>query len=95
MTTATVTAIPASDMTVRVSITVAGAVAGENLGTHLLDVVGDFRNEDDVRRTAESGVERDESRLAAHDLHDDDSVVAFRRGVQLVDRLDGEFARPF
>lgn len=31
MTTATVTAIPASDMTVRVSITVAGAVAGERL----------------------------------------------------------------
>src|SRR6187551_802832 len=67
----------------------AGAVALHDLLADLPNVVGDFGDEDHVCSARQPAVERDEAGMPAHDLHDDDTVVALGGGVQLVDGLEG------
>src|ERR1700730_14608505 len=56
--------------------------AGGDFLAHLLDVVRNFRDENHVGRTGESGVQRDEPRVAAHHLENDHAIVALGRGVE-------------
>ena len=62
--------------------------AGGDFLAHLLDVVRNFRDENHVGRAGESGVQRDEPRVAAHHLENDHAIVALGRGVELVDRFE-------
>src|SRR5215475_8985392 len=66
----------------------------------LLDVAADFldierllRDEDHVRAAGNSGVQRYPARIAAHYLDDQRTVVAFRSGMQPVDRLHRDVHR--
>ena len=54
---------------------------------HGLEVVRDLGDQDDVRPARQPGAERQPAGVVAHDLDDDDPVVAVGRGVQPVDRL--------
>src|ERR1700674_4555280 len=56
-----------------------------DLFAHLVDVVRNFRNQNDVRGAGESGVQRDEAGVATHHLQHDHAVVTLRRRVKLVD----------
>jgi hypothetical protein len=58
-----------------------------DLLAHLLDVEGDFRQQDHVGAAREPAVERDPAGVTAHQLHHDHAVVALRSGVHLVERL--------
>ena len=64
-----------------------------HVADHLVDVERALRDEDHVRAAGQAGVQRDPARVPAHDLDDQRPVVAFRRGVQPVDRLHGDVHR--
>ena len=54
------------------------------------ETVRDFGDHDDVGAAGDAGVQRNPSRVTAHDLHDHDSMVGFRAGVQPVDGVGRE-----
>ena len=57
------------------------------------DREGDLGNQDHVRASRDSGVQRDPSRIPAHHFDDHDAAMRFRRGVQAVDRVRGDMQR--
>jgi len=61
-----------------------------HVGADPLDVERALRDEDHVRAAGQPRVQRDPAGVAAHHLHDQRPVVAFRRGVQPVDGLHGD-----
>src|SRR6185437_5631774 len=63
--------------------------ASPDLLDDLPDVEGDFRDQDDVGGPGEPRVERDEAGVAAHHFDHHDPVMAFGRGVHLVDGFGG------
>src|SRR5574341_149717 len=65
-----------------------GFSAGD-LVTHLLEVEGDFGDEDDVGRAGEARVEGDEPAVPSHYLDDHHPLVALRGRVELVGRFGG------
>ena len=62
-------------------------VARVNLRRYGLEREGNFRNQDDVRATGDSGVQRNPTSLAAHHLHEHDAMVALGRAVEPVDQI--------
>ena len=58
-----------------------------------LDRVGDLRQQDDVGAPGDAGAQRQPAGAVAHDLGEDDPVVAVRGGVQPVDGLGGDLHR--
>ena len=56
-------------------------------------VVGDLRNQDDVGAASDAGAEREPAGIVAHNLDNDDAVVAVRRAVQPVDRVGRDTER--
>src|SRR5207302_8803437 len=61
-----------------------------DVGAHLVDVERPLGDEDDVGATGEAGVQRDPSGVSTHHFYDEHAVVGLGRGVQPVDRLDGD-----
>ena len=64
-----------------------------DVAADLVDVEGHLGDEDDVRAAGHARVQRDPARVPAHDLDDQDAVVALRGGVQPVDGLGGDVDR--
>ncbi len=62
-------------------------------GTDLVDVEGSFRNEDHVGARRHSAVQGDPTGMPAHDLDDEDAMMAFGGGVQAVDGLHRDVDR--
>src|ERR1043166_3260360 len=58
-----------------------------DLLAHLVDVEGDFGNQDDVGASGEPAVQRDPARVPPHELNDEDPVVALGGAVDLVERV--------
>ena len=58
-----------------------------------VDVIRDFRNQDDVRAACDSRVERKPADLMSHDLHDEDAPVGARCRVDVVDALRRDIDR--
>ena len=56
----------------------------------LLDVVGQLRQQDDVRAAGNAGVQRQPAGFVAHDLNAHDAAVAARGGVDAVNDLGGD-----
>ena len=56
----------------------------------LLDVVGQLRQQDDVRAARNAGVQRQPAGFVAHDLNAHDAAVAARGGVDAVNDLGGD-----
>ena len=52
-----------------------------------VNVVGNFRNQDDIRAARDARVEREPTHLVSHDLDNKDSAVRCRRGVNAVNRI--------
>ena len=63
--------------------------AGRHIVADVLDRKRYFRNEDDVGAAGDSGLDRNPSRIAAHDLNSHDAVMGFGGGVNLVNRVGG------
>ena len=68
-------------------------VSAADAVAYLLDIERHFGNEDHVRSPGDSGVEGDPAGVAAHDLDDEDAVMALGRRVQAIDRLGGNLQR--
>ena len=64
------------------------ATARGNFFTDFLDVVGDFRDEDDIGGSGEPRMQRDESSMTSHHFQHDHAVVTLGGSVQLVDCLE-------
>ncbi len=64
-------------------------VALLDLFVHLVQVEGDFGDQDHVGPTGQPRPQGQPARVAPHDLHDHDAVVRFGRGVQLVQGVGG------
>src|ERR1043166_1842078 len=58
-----------------------------DLLAHLVDVEGDFGNQDDVGASGKPAVQRDPARVPPHELNDEDPVVALGGAVDLVERV--------
>ena len=56
---------------------------------NLFDVVGNFRNQDDIGSARQARAQSQPSRAMAHDLDDDNPIMAVGRAVQAVDGLGG------
>ena len=61
--------------------------AHQNAVSNLDGIVGDLRNQDDVRTTGDAGLKRNPSSVSAHDFHNEDAPVAFRSRMKLVERI--------
>ena len=59
--------------------------AHHNAVSNLLGLVGNLRDQDDVRATGDAGLKRDPSGVPAHHLHDQHAPMAFGRRVKLVE----------
>ena len=59
----------------------------------LIHIVGDLRDEDDVRAAGDARVQRQPAYLVAHDLHDEDAPVGGGGGVDAVDGLGSHVHR--
>ncbi len=55
-----------------------------------LQIVGNLRNQNDVGATADTRIERNPARVAAHHLDDHDAAVRLGRRVQPIDGVGGE-----
>src|SRR5512138_3447679 len=66
----------------------AGLITTQDLCTHLVDVVRNFRDENHIGRCGNTSVKRNEPGMTAHYLHHDHSVMTLCCRMQLVDRLD-------
>ena len=64
--------------------------AAPDRGCDNLRIVGYLGNQDDIRPAADARPEGEPPCAMAHDLGDDDAVVAVRRAVQPVERLGGD-----
>src|SRR3989339_1171350 len=62
-----------------------------NLLAYFTYIKRDFRDEDHVSASADSRFQRYPAYIATHYLNDYDTVMAFRRGVQSIQRLCGCF----
>src|SRR4051812_3724471 len=71
----------------------AGFVTRGDLLAHLVEVVGNLGDQDDIRRAGETGVQRDESRVTSHDFDDEDPIVTLRRRMQSIDRFECDVDR--
>ena len=60
-----------------------------DLVAHLVDVEGDFGNENDVGGGGHAGMQRNPSGIPAHEFHHHHPVVRFRGRVEFVDGLGG------
>ena len=58
-----------------------------------LRTIGDLRDQDAVRSTGNPGMQRDPSRVAAHDLDQDHTVVTVRRVAKPVERFGSDVDR--
>ena len=64
-----------------------------NRFNYLVDIVGDLRNQDDIRAARHAGVQRQEANLVPHHLHDKYPAMRSRRGMDVVDRCRGNIHR--
>jgi hypothetical protein len=55
---------------------------------HLINGVGYFGNQNNIRRTGNARMQRNPSRRTAHNLHDHDAVMAFGSRMQAAQVLD-------
>ena len=69
---------------------VAGIGTLLDLGKDGVDVVGDLRDQDDVRAAGHTGVQGQPAGLVAHDLHDEDPVVGGGGGMDAVNDIGGD-----
>ena len=65
------------------------AASADGFG-HLIDVVGDFRNEDDVGAAGHARAQPQPAGVVAHDFDHDDPVVTVGRGMEAVDGVGGD-----
>jgi hypothetical protein len=65
-------------------------VAGADLGRHLVDIEGNFGNQDRVGAAGNAGVQGDPSGIAPHDLDHHHALMAFRRAVQAIKAFGGK-----
>ena len=71
----------------------ASSVPVLNLLNHLLDVIGNLRNQDNVGTAGHAGVEGQPAYFMAHDLYDEDAAVGRGCGVDVVDSVRGDVHR--
>src|SRR5699024_6882402 len=64
--------------------TLAGLISLLNGLSHLLDIVGDLGDQDDVRSACQSRMESKASHLMSHDFHDKYTYVGSCRGMDTV-----------
>ncbi len=60
-----------------------------DLVDHLLDVIGNLGNQDNVGAAGHTGIQGQPSYLVAHNFHNEDSAVGSRRGVDVVNGIRG------
>jgi radical SAM protein with 4Fe4S-binding SPASM domain len=70
-------------------ITATGVALANQLGD-LIDVEGDFGDEDDVGAATDAAVSGDPAGVTAHDFDDDDAVVRFGSGMDAVNGAGGD-----
>ena len=70
----------------------AAAARPDGLGDRL-DIKGNFRDQDDIRAASQTRAQRQPAGVVAHDLADDDAVVAVGGGMQAVDGFAGDIQR--
>ncbi len=72
---------------------VVGGKSSLDEGAHLVEIERPLRDENDVGSPRHAAVQGDPPGMAAHDLNDQHPVMAFRGGVQPVNRLRGDVDR--